>query len=84
MCEKQNIQLIDQFLDAVWLESGLSVNTLSAYRADLNKMSKWLGKLKRSMDKVSKSELLDYLAYTVRSGASVRSSARQLSSLGRF
>ena len=84
MCEKRNIQLIDQFLDAVWLESGLSANTLLAYRADLKKISDWLRKKKRSMEKASKSELLDYLAYTVRSGVSVRSSSRQLSSLRRF
>jgi len=36
------------------------------------------------MDEASKSELLDYLAHTVRSGISARSSARQLSSLRRF
>ena len=84
MSDKQNIQLIDQFLDAVWLESGLSANTLTAYRTDLKKMSDWLEKQKRPLDKASKSELLDYLAHTVRSGASVRSSARQLSSLRRF
>ena len=84
MSEKRNVQLIDQFLDAIWLESGLSANTLTAYRTDLKKMSDWLEKQKRSMDKASKSELLDYLAHTVRSGVSVRSSARQLSSLRRF
>ena len=84
MSEKRNVQLIDQFLDAVWLESGLSANTLTAYRTDLKKMSDWLEKQKCSMDKASKSELLDYLAHTVRSGVSVRSSARQLSSLRRF
>ena len=27
--------LIDQFLDAIWMERGLSENTLGAYRADL-------------------------------------------------
>ena len=84
MSEKRNVQLIDQFLDAVWLESGLSANTLTAYRTDLKKMSDWLEKQKRPLDKASKSELLDYLAHTVRSGVSVRSSARQLSSLRRF
>ena len=44
MSETKNIQLIDQFLDAVWLESGLSANTLTAYRTDLKKISDWLGK----------------------------------------
>jgi site-specific recombinase XerD len=27
--------LIDRFLDAIWMERGLSENTLGAYRADL-------------------------------------------------
>ncbi len=84
MSEKRNSPLIDQFLDAVWLESGLSANTLAAYRTDLKKISDWLEKRKQSLDKASKPELLDYLAHTVRSGLSARSSARQLSSLRRF
>ena len=84
MSETKNIQLIDQFLDAVWLESGLSANTLTAYRTDLKKISDWLEKRKQSLDKATKVELFDYLAHTVRSGISARSSARQLSSLRRF
>ena len=27
--------LVDRFLDAIWMERGLSENTLGAYRADL-------------------------------------------------
>ena len=33
--------LVDQFLDAIWMERGLSKNTLGAYRADL--MTLWRG-----------------------------------------
>ena len=84
MPDKRNSPLIDQFLDAVWLESGLSANTLAAYRTDLKKISDWLEKRKQSLDKATKVELFDYLAHTVRSGISARSSARQLSSLRRF
>jgi len=84
MPDKRNSLLIDQFLDAVWLESGLSANTLTAYRTDLKKISDWLEKRKQSLDKATKAELFDYLAHTVRSGISARSSARQLSSLRRF
>ena len=32
--------LIEQFLDATWLESGLSANTLAAYRSDLSAFNK--------------------------------------------
>jgi len=33
---------IDAFIDALWLEEGLSKNTLSAYRRDLTLLSTWL------------------------------------------
>jgi len=36
----QNQDHIDLFIDAMWLESGLSKNTLSAYRSDLNRFAK--------------------------------------------
>ena len=34
-------QYLDQFLDAMWMEEGLSQNTLAAYRRDLNKFQQW-------------------------------------------
>jgi integrase/recombinase XerD len=33
---------IDRFVDAVWLEDGLSANTLAAYRRDLAALAEWL------------------------------------------
>jgi integrase/recombinase XerD len=33
---------IDDFVDALWLEDGLSKNTLAAYRRDLSLFSQWL------------------------------------------
>ena len=76
--------LSEQFLDAVWLESGLSENTLNAYRTDLAAFEGWLGKKKLSLDVVTRAELLNYLAANVRQGLSPRSSARRLSTLRRF
>ena len=34
---------IDRFIDALWLEDGLSPNTLAAYRRDLALYALWLG-----------------------------------------
>ncbi|WP_167348710.1 site-specific integrase, partial [Proteus myxofaciens] len=34
--------LIEQFLDNIWLEQGLSANTLSSYRLDLQALGQWL------------------------------------------
>ena len=35
-------ELIDNFIDELWLERGLSKNTLSAYRQDISSFNKWL------------------------------------------
>lgn len=78
--------LIDAFLEGVWLEKGLSENTLSAYRSDLNKFALFLAK--QSIDEGAV-ELVDfpqdclnhYLATRYDGGLSERSTSRFLSSL---
>ena len=40
--------LITRFLDAVWMERGLSSNTLAAYRADLAALQRWVCELGKS------------------------------------
>jgi len=76
--------LIDQFLDAIWMERGLSKNTLGAYRADL--MTLWRGLAERDIriEHAEKADLLDFIAKRVENGAKPRSTARQLSSFRRF
>ncbi|MEK7262801.1 MAG: site-specific integrase, partial [Pseudomonadota bacterium] len=34
--------IIERFHDMLWLEQGLSGNTLDAYRSDLEGLAKWL------------------------------------------
>ncbi len=75
-------QLIDNFIDLIWLEKGLSTNTLSAYRQDLTSFNKWLGDTK--IKSVSKADLLDYLSFRFNEGYNSRSTARALSSLRAF
>jgi len=74
----------EQFLDAVWLESGLSGNTLNAYRTDLAAFEAWLGKKSLALEAAGRADVLNYLAANVRQGLSPRSSARRLSTLRRF
>ncbi len=78
----QSVKLIDGFIDNIWLEKGLSKNTLSAYRQDLINFSNWLKK--KNLIEVKKTELLDYLSYRLKQGYSSRSTARSLSSLRAF
>ena len=77
-------ELVDRFLDAIWMERGLSQNTLGAYRADLMTLGRGLAKNHKAIDEASKSDLLDFIAERVESGAKPRSTARQLSSFRRF
>jgi len=77
-------ELVDRFLDAIWMERGLSQNTLGAYRADLMTLARGLAEHDKSIDKADKADLLAFIAKRVESGAKPRSTARQLSSFRRF
>ncbi len=77
-------ELVDRFLDAIWMERGLSQNTLGAYRADLMTLGRGLSECNKSIDTANKADLLAFLAKRVENGAKPRSTARQLSSFRRF
>ena len=56
---------IDAFVDALWLEDGLSKNTLAAYRRDLSLYAVWLGAKEqggRSLDETLESDIHGYFA----------------------
>lgn len=75
---------VTRFLDAVWMERGLSSNTLAAYRADLTALSRWLADRGVPMLQTTRGDLLGFIAWRVEAGARPRSTARQLSSFRRF
>ena len=75
---------VSRFLDAVWMERGLSSNTLAAYRADLTALSRWLSERGTPMVRTTRQDLQDFIAWRVEAGARPRSTARQLSSFRRF
>jgi integrase/recombinase XerD len=76
--------MIDRFLDAIWMERGLSENTLGAYRADLVALSQRLDSKSIRLVNASRADIMDYIAWRVEGGAKPRSTARQLSSFRRF
>ena len=75
---------IDRFLDAVWMERGLSPNTLAAYRADLSALERWLEERTVHLEHAQRGDILSFMASRVQAGARPRSTARQLSSFRRF
>lgn len=75
---------IDNFIDSIWLEQGLSKATLDAYRSDLNGLENWTTKKGFTLINISRADLLDYISERAKNGSSSRSSARMLSSFRRF
>lgn len=76
---------LDRFIDALWLEEGLSANTLAAYRRDLNGLAVWLGQQEAKHALVQATEA-DLHAYTVfrHAGSRPASVSRRLSVFRRF
>lgn len=76
---------IQRFLDALWLERGLSANSQAAYRTDLAQIRQWLAQHRsKELLAAGKSDFLAYLAALAQGGASVRTQARRLSALRQF
>ncbi|HEV7822072.1 MAG TPA: site-specific tyrosine recombinase XerD [Burkholderiales bacterium] len=77
--------ILDEFCDALWLEDGLSRNTLASYRLDLTQCAGWLDKQRnKSLLSADHGDLLAYLAHRVAGKAKATSTSRLLSSLKRF
>jgi integrase/recombinase XerD len=76
--------VVARFLDAVWMERGLSPNTLAAYRADLVALSRFLARSGVQIETAARTDVLGFVAWRAEAGAQPRSTARQLSSFRRF
>ncbi len=78
----KDTELVEQFLDTVWSEQGLSDNTLSSYRSDLLFFVKWGQANNKPITKADWQDLLSFLDSF--ENASPRSRARRLTSLRRL
>ena len=77
-------QIIESFIDHLWMENGLSENTLSAYRNDLAGFALWLKEKGQLLTTVSTNTIQDFLAFNYDIQQKRRSVARLLSTLRRF
>jgi integrase/recombinase XerD len=75
---KPSDELLDAFCDALWLEDGLSRNTIASYRADLEQFSRFL---KKDLSEAGEENLFAFLGS--RKGRA-SSAARRVSTLRRF
>ncbi|KGA37055.1 site-specific tyrosine recombinase XerD [Pectobacterium odoriferum] len=76
--------LIEQFLDALWLERNLAENTLASYRLDLRTLAEWLEHHDNGLLQAQALDLQAFLADRVEGGYKATSSARLLSAMRRF
>ncbi len=85
MVREEEDPLIERFADALWMERGLSRNTLTAYRTDLRGFSRWLRRERgHALLEARREHLLEYLASRAMAGQKPRSTARILSCLRQF
>lgn len=74
-------RLVDQFLDAIWSERGLSAATLAAYRDDLLSLEQ---QLPAGLAKASRDQLLGSLAQRLKAGEAVSTLTRRISCFRQF
>ena len=55
--------VVETFVDALWLEEGLSRNTLDAYRRDLALLGTWLGGQGKNVLQANEADLNGYFAH---------------------
>nr|WP_255725285.1 site-specific tyrosine recombinase XerD [Photobacterium sp. OFAV2-7] len=76
--------LIERFLDAMWMERGLSDNTLASYRNDLSKLCSWIEQERLSLETVSVDDLQRYQQWLFDADYKQTSRARMVSAIRRL
>ena len=86
MVQEHRSEKIEAYLESLWLEKGLSQNTIEAYRRDLVKTEKWLSgeRATKPLDAAAQDDLQRFREYLSDSGISKKSIARWFSALKGF
>ncbi len=81
-----NVAIVNEFANALWLERAFSKNTLAAYQSDLKHFTVWLAEQAGSKNLVDvvALDIIGYLAHRTLQGAHARTSARILSCFKTF
>jgi integrase/recombinase XerD len=76
---KNHHPLIEEYLDHIWAEKGLSAHSISAYRRDLTALANWLESQSVELERAGSADLQAYLGFRYSQKHSPRSTARHLS-----
>ncbi|MFW6137580.1 MAG: site-specific tyrosine recombinase XerD [Spirochaetota bacterium] len=73
-----------RYVDYLYLEKGLSLNTVNAYKTDLSLFFSYLQSRKKSLTEVDQDLVVDYLSFCLQTGVGQRTISRYLSSIRSF
>jgi len=76
--------LIERYIDAVWMERGLSQHSLDAYTRDLRALARYLLTVPATLLTAEHADLIGFLANLAKANRSPRSQARMVSSARGF
>jgi integrase/recombinase XerD len=81
-----NVVIVNEFANALWLERAFSKNTLAAYQSDLKHFIVWLAEQAepKTLVAVENLDIIGYLAHRTLQGMHARTNARVLSCLRTF
>lgn len=80
----EKVALIEEFLDVMWHERGLSDNTLASYRNDLSQYNQWLEQQGKQLLAVERLDVQAFMSSRYDLGYKASSTARQLSAIRRL
>ena len=85
LISEQDRQLLDSFLDDLWLHQGVSQHTLAAYKTDLTHFAQYLNAQHLApLTELHEAEIRRYIQHRQQQGHSQRSIARFISSTRKF
>ena len=79
-----DIRFIEKYTDSLWLEKGLSDNTIVSYARDLRQLDEYLAQRGLSITFAESGDLMSFLADRSQAGVKASSLARYLSSIKGF
>ena len=80
----ENSLQIESFIDSLWIEKGLSKNSLDSYSRDLNLFLKYLDKSKIVLTDVTRAEVMEFMSFRLSKGLSAKTVSRNLSVIKAF
>jgi len=75
---------VESFIDSLWIEKGLSKNSLDSYSRDLNLFLNYLDSSKIELIDVTRAEIMGFMSFRLSKGLSAKTVSRNLSVLKAF